>query len=97
VSEPLFPLRESTPTIRGRKIRVRELTQQERDSIAKHAKEADFSPISSFASLGCVDPKFSIDEAKAMPADVVGSIAKEVMKLSGLSSDEEGTGEPKNA
>lgn len=97
MSHTLFPLRESTLTIRGREVKVRELTQDERDKIAKSAKEESFSPICAFASIGCVSPAFSIDDARLMPADVVGMIAKEVMKLSGLSSDDEDKGEAKNA
>lgn len=98
MSQSLFPLRESELTIRGRQIRVRELTQSERDSIAKDAKKDAFSPIAAFASLGCIEPAFTVEDACGMPADVVGTIAKEVMKLSGLSSDEDeaGKGEAKN-
>jgi hypothetical protein len=97
VTHTLFPLRESTLTIRGREVKVRELTQHERDQIARQAKDEGFSPICCFAASGCISPAFNIETAKEMPADVIGIIAKEVMKLSGLSSDDEDKGEAKNA
>lgn len=97
MSKTLFPMRESTLSIRGRDVKVRELTQAERTEIAKVVMEDKFLATAMFASKGCVDPAFTAEDAAAMPADVIGKISREVMKLSGLVVDDDDKGESKNA
>lgn len=95
----LFPLRESTLEIRGTPVKVRELTQSERADIAKLVTEDKFLATAAFAAKGCIEPKFAIEQAASMPADVIAKISREVMKLSGLLDEKEGVekGESKNA
>lgn len=93
----LFPLRESELEIRGQKIKCRELTQSERETIFTQTKDDSRAAVRAFAAAGCVSPKFDIEEAKTIPAEVVGLIANEVMRLSGLGEDKNADGEAKNA
>lgn len=84
-----FPVQESTINVRGQDIRVRELTHKERTAIMKLVMEDKFRATALFASAGCVEPAFTEEEADSLSAHLVEAIAKEVMKLSGMESDED--------
>jgi hypothetical protein len=86
--ERLFPLTTSSITVRERKMTCRELTHGERSAIAKIISDDKFRGPALFAAMGCIEPKFSEDDAADMPADVVNDVAREVMRLSGLLRDE---------
>lgn len=93
----LFPLREKELEIRGKKVRVRELTQEERETVFAQTSADSSAALRAFAAAGCIEPKFTIEEAKTIPAEVTGLIATEVMRLCGLKPDEKTEGgETKN-
>lgn len=83
-----FALKESTLTIREQSVRVRELTQGERSELVKVVTEDKFRGPAFLVSVGCIDPKFSEEEARQEPADVIKEIADTIRDLSGMGDKE---------
>lgn len=86
----LFPLKESTIDVRGRKCVVRELSHKKRAEISKLIIEDKFRGPALWASWSSVDPEFTEDQAGDMPAEVIDALAREGMKLSGFGGKDEG-------
>lgn len=96
--DTLFPLRENTLEIRGRTVKVRELTQRQRTEIAEMAAIDRYCATAAFAAKGCVDPAMTVEQAQQMPSEVIGAISKEVMRLTGIDvsdDDDKKTGDDK--
>ncbi len=86
-----FPVKQITIKVREQDCTIKELTQGERSEIAKKVTEDKFLATALFASYGCIEPKFTPDEAANMPAEVIAQIATAVMNLSGLGDKDKDT------
>lgn len=79
-----FKLKETTLTIRDMEVRVRELTQSERNAFTEAATKDKFLLPATLASLGVTEPKMTVEEWSEEPSAVVEEIVNAVMKLSGM-------------
>jgi hypothetical protein len=87
----LFPLKETTLSIRDRSVRVRELTHSKKMEISKIIRDDKFRGPALWASACCVDPVFTEEQAAAESAEVIDAIAREGMRLCGIDLDEDKT------
>jgi hypothetical protein len=85
----LFKLKETTVTVRGVSVRVREITHAERLQWVKVAQEDRFRGPALLVSLGALDPTMTEDEAGSAPADVVEELSLAIMKMSGMKTEKE--------
>lgn len=83
-----FKLKEVTLTIRDMEVRVRELTQKERNDFVHRAADDRFRGPAILASLGCVDPQMTEEEWADEPSEVVEAVVSQVMELSGMKKKE---------
>lgn len=83
-----FALKETMLSIRDAQVRVRELTQGERTRMAEAVTVDKFRGPAMVVSLGCIDPKFTEEEAANESAEVISTISAEIMKLSGMGGDD---------
>jgi hypothetical protein len=81
---PKFKLKEDVLKVRGMDVKIRELTQKERNTFIEAATADRLSSPSVLMSLACVDPKFTVKEADEEPADVIEQVVDGIMRLSGL-------------
>lgn len=88
-AQDLFPLKETTVSVRGKQCRVRELSHEKRAAISKLIVEDKFRGPALYASACCVDPVFTEEQAAQLPAEVIDVLAKEGMRLCGMLDDEE--------
>jgi hypothetical protein len=84
-----FALKETTVTVRGEELRVREITHAERLQWVRTIQEDKFRGPGLLVSFGALDPKFSEEEAGELPNDVVTALVDKIMEISGLAGKEE--------
>lgn len=80
----IFPLKEATITYEGTPIRLRELTQGDRSTFSAAVKADPLRGPAVMASLACVDPILTEEEATAEPAGVIDAIVEKALELSGM-------------
>jgi len=88
-AQDLFPLKETTVSVRGKQCRVRELSHQKRAEISKLIVEDKFRGPALWASTCCIEPQFTEEQAAQLPAEVIDVLAKEGMRLCGINLDDD--------
>ena len=81
-----FKLKESTMSLRGQDVRVRELSHGE---VRWFANQPDKGLASDkLISMGTIDPAIAVEDVPSLPSDVSTALLKEIMRLSGWGADE---------
>lgn len=79
-----FPLKEKTLEIRGQKVLVRELTAAQKAEWSTGSQGDKLRAQFFLASLCCVDPVLTEEEAANSPSEVIDAIAECALELSGI-------------
>jgi hypothetical protein len=85
-TDTLFPLLEKEVTIRGKVVRIRELTHAERINVLEGYKRDEFTKVylPTIISMCCVTPAFTIEQAASLPGDVVPELGRQCAIHAGL-------------
>jgi len=85
-----FKLQEATLEVRGESFVVRELTHSERTQWLKAAREDQESAPALLVSFGCVKPAQTVEAVGEMPGAMVAPLFNAILKISGLTTGEDG-------
>lgn len=79
-----WTLKETTIPVRGKDVKIRELTHKERTAYIKEGGADKFRLPAMMASLGSLDPKMTEADWTEEPADIIDIVSQAVGELSGL-------------
>lgn len=79
-----FKLRQESLQIRDMEVTVRELSHGERNKFLEAFSTDKHTATSLVASMGCINPKMTIEEAAEEPGDVLEQIVDKILVLSHL-------------
>lgn len=79
-----FKLKEAVVRVRDMDVKVRELTQAERNGFITAVGVDRLCGPAMLMSSGSVDPHWTFEDAVEEPADVVEQIVDKIMELSGM-------------